>query len=435
MKSFKGWIEPVNEALGDRAKNFEVDIVNLINYCVENNVNPKEGVFKIDITGSGSVDELVKTVQNVYDVVTPTEAKHSGDYYSNKSNYGSKGSNQDKADIIIISGSRWMPTSVKLSGTIVIASTQVKSEFRGIFMSAVERYEKKEGGKISKDIRDIIDKVEKTSIGEVYKRNKLTTGGIKSFRDKVGKAFDILNKKVSKTSIDNVVTSMENHIDESIEIPYEQVEKSIVTLKKELQVELNNNELLKQYIVFEGMTAYNKFNSDGGAPTDNSQFEGDLKPSTSAPYASYVLSPDGFENIKSPRSKYVVAATKISTPNIRTLPVGVPRGGKSAVKNATKLITGDQTLEQAFNELNKVAVNLKYDSDTKKIHKELQNMKNEEVLYEANFFSFIGDKLKKFFNKVRGFFITFFNRLKKKPVVEIIDGLDLSIDGKIKFPQ
>jgi len=203
---------------------------------------------------------------------------------------------------------------------------------------------------------------------------------------------------------------------------------------------LNNNGLLKQYIVFEGMTAYNKFNSGGDAPADNKEFDGDSKPSTSAAYASYVLSPDGFEEIKSPRSKYVVAATTVSTPNIRTLPVGVPRGStKSAVKNAAKLIAGDQTLEQAFNELNKVAVNLKYDSDTKKIHKELQNMKvQEEVLVEFKFLKTIGEKLEKiaqkFFSEVIGFFGTFFGRLKKKSAIEIIDGLDLDITGTIKLP-
>jgi predicted transcriptional regulator YdeE len=333
-----------------------------------------------------------------------------------------------------------MPTSVKLSGGIVIASTQVKAEFRGIFMSAVERYEKIEGGKISKEIKDIIDKVEKTSIGEAYKRNKLTTGGIVSFKDKVGQAFNVLKKKTSSKDIDNVVDSMKNHVDNSIATPYEQIEKSIKILKKELQTVLNNNGLLKQYIVFEGMTAYNKFNSGGDAPADNKEFDGDSKPSTSAAYASYVLSPDGFEEIKSPRSKYVVAATTVSTPNIRTLPVGVPRGSaKSAVKNAAKLIAGDQTLEQAFNELNKVAVNLKYDSDTKKIHKELQNMKvQEEVLVEFKFLKTIGEKLEKiaqkFFSEVIGFFGTFFGRLKKKSAIEIIDGLDLDITGTIKLP-
>jgi len=445
MKTFKKWIK-LEEARGDKAKAFEEDIVNLINYCVKNEVSPEEGVNKIKITGSASSDELSKTVKNVYDVVIPTEAKHSSDYYSNKANYGAKGRNQDKADIIIISGTKWMPTSVKLSGGIVIASTQVKSEFRGIFMSAVERYEKKEGGKISKEIKDIIDKVEKTSIGEAYKRNKLTTGGIDSFKDKVGQAFNFLKKKVSSKDINNVVDSMKNHVDNSIAIPYEQIEKSIKTLKKELQTVLNNNGLLKQYIVFEGMTAYNKFNSGGDAPADNKEFDGDLKPTTSAAYASYVLSPDGFEEIKSPRSEYVVAATTVSTPNIRTLPVGVPRGGKRAVKNAAKLIAGDQTLEQTFNELNTVAVNLKYDSNTKKIHKELQDMKakkqnesvQEELLVEFKFFKNIGDKIKKsvqkFFSKVIGFFGTFFGRLKKKSAADMIDGLDLDITGTIKLP-
>ena len=115
----------------------------------------------------------------------------------------------------------------------------------------------------------------------------------------------------------------------------------------------------------------------------------------------------------------MVAATTVSTPNIRTLPVGIPRGGKRAVKNAAKLIAGDQTLEQTFNELNTVAVNLKYDSNTKKIHKELQDMRakkqnesvQEELLVEFKFFKNIGDKIKKsvqkFFSKVIGFFGTF----------------------------
>ena len=120
--------------------------------------------------------------------------------------------------------------------------------------------------------KDIIDKVEKTSIGEAYKRNKLTTGGITSFKDKVGQAFNVLKKKTSSKDIDNVVDSMKNHVDNSIATPYEQIEKSIKTLKKELQTVLNNNGLLKQYIVFEGMTAYNKFNSGGDAPADNKEF-------------------------------------------------------------------------------------------------------------------------------------------------------------------
>jgi len=416
-------------ALGDAAKSFEEDIVNLINYCAQNKVSPEEGITKIDKTGSSTEEELVNTVKNVYAKVTPTEGIHSSKYYRNKPNYGSKGSNQDKADIIIVAGNKWMPTSVKLSGSIVIASTQTKDEFRGIFMSAVEMYEKNEGSKISKEIKSIIEKVEKTAIGEVYKRNKLTTGGLKSFRDKVGKAFTLLKRKASKSDIDSIVTSMGNHIDESIETPYEQVEKSISTLKKELQTELNNNQLLKQYIVWEGMSAYSKFNKGGVAPASNSEFESDSKPSSSAPYASYVLSPDGFEDIKSPKSKYVIAATRVSTPNIRTLPVGVPRGGKSAVKNAAKLINNDQSLEQAFNELNKVAVNLKYDSDTRKIHNELKKM-NEEMLVEFKLLNTIKTKVKSFMNKVLGFFTTFFSKLKKKSAVEIIDGLDFDLKFK-----
>ena len=46
MKTFK----QLHEALGDKAKNFEEDIVNLINYCVENDVTPKEGITIINIT-------------------------------------------------------------------------------------------------------------------------------------------------------------------------------------------------------------------------------------------------------------------------------------------------------------------------------------------------------------------------------------------------
>ena len=77
----------------------------------------------------------------------------------------------------------------------------------------------------------------------------------------LGMDFNVLKKKTSSKDIDNVVDSMKNHVDNSIATPYEQIEESIKTLKKELQTVLNNNGLLKQYIVFEGITAYNKFNS------------------------------------------------------------------------------------------------------------------------------------------------------------------------------
>ena len=107
----------------------------------------------------------------------------------------------------------------------------------------------------------------------------------------------------------------------------------------------------------------------------------------------------------------------------------MPRGGKSAVKNAAKLINNDQSLEQAFNELNKVAVNLKYDSDTRKIHNELKKM-NEEMLVEFKLLNTIKTKVKSFMNKVLGFFTTFFSKLKKKSAVEIIDGLDFDLKFK-----
>ena len=90
-----------------------------------------------------------------------------------------------------------------------------------------------------------------------------------------------------------------------------------------------------------------------------------------------VLSEDGFDEIKSPRSPYVVAATNVSTPNIRTLPTGAARTGDSTLRLTTQLISGNKTEREVFDSISKVAVNLKYDSNTKAIHKELLRIKQE----------------------------------------------------------
>ena len=215
MKSFKGYL--AEKASGDEAKAFEVDIVNLINYCVKNKVSPEEGVSKIKIDGSASAEVLLKTVKNVYKDGVTTGAETEKDYYSLKSNYDGKGMNQAKADIIIIEGNRWMPTSVKLSGAMVIASTQNKDEFNGIFMSAVNRYEKNEGGKINEKIIEIIDRVKKTAISEVYSRDKLTDKGgdystektgIGSFKRSLDKAFTSSGKKSKTVDINKILEDM-----------------------------------------------------------------------------------------------------------------------------------------------------------------------------------------------------------------------------------
>ena len=496
MKSFKGYL--AEKASGEKAKAFEVDIVNLINYCVKNKVSPEEGVTKIEIKGSASAEVLSKTVKNVYKDGVTTGAETEKDYYSLKSNYDGGGMNQAKADIIIIEGSRWMPTSVKLSGSMVIASTQNKDEFHGIFMSAIKQYEKNEGEKIKKQIIGMIEKVKKTAISEVYSRDKLTdkggdykkeASGIGSFYRSLNKAFTPSGKKSKPVNINKFLESMRKI---EVDNGYGAIEESIKQLKIELQASLNTNKLLKQYITFEGMTAYNKYNSEGGAPADNSQFKNDKKPSRSAPYASYVLSPDGFDEIKSPKSPYVVAATNVSTPNIRTLPTGAARSGDSTLRVTSQLISGDKTLLQSYGELSKVAVNLKYDSNTKVIHKELARIKQEikdaqeilkrptadkarkkkakeilksynitevtteiseemlleEVLVEFKFggvfdkikqgFATIGKGIKgivsSLLSKVVDGVGNFFDVLKKKPASEIIDGLDLDISGAIKLP-
>ena len=498
MKTFKGWLH--EKASGDKAKAFEVDIVNLINYCVKNKVSPEEGVTNIEINGSASVEDLSKTVKNVYKDGVTTGAKTEKQHYSLKSNYDGGGMNQAKADIIIIEGSRWMPTSVKLSGSMVIASTQNKDEFHGIFMSAVKQYEKNEGEQIKEQITKMIEKVKDTAISEVYSRDKLTdkggdynkeASGIGSFKRSLNKVFSSSGKKKKSKPV-NINKYLEDMRKIEVDNGYGAIEESIKQLKIELQASLNTNKLLKQYITFEGMTAYNKYNSQGGAPADNSQFENDKKPSPSAPYASYVLSPDGFDEIKSPRSPYVVAATNVSTPNIRTLPTGAARSGSGTFRVTSQLISGDKTLLQSYGELSKVAVNLKYDSNTKVIHKELlrikqeikdaqeilknpnadkarkmkaretlksynitevnteisQEMLLEEVLDEFNFggifkkirqgFATIGKSIKgmvsSLLSKVAGGVGNFFNVLKKKPATEMIDALDLGISGTIKLP-
>jgi len=496
MKSFKGYL--AEKASGEQAKAFEVDIVNLINYCVKNKVSPEEGVTNIEIKGSASAEVLSKTVKNVYKDGVTTGAKTEKQHYSLKSNYDGGGMNQAKADIIIIEGNRWMPTSVKLSGSMVIASTQNKDEFNGIFMSAVNRYEKNEGGKINEKIIEIIDRVKKTAISEVYSRDKLTDKGgdystektgIGSFKRSLDKAFTSSGKKSKTVDINKILEDMRK-----IEVKngYGVIEESIKQLKTELQASLNTNKLLKQYITFEGMTAYNKYNSKGEAPADNKEFENDKEPSRSAPYASYVLSPDGFDEIKSPRSPYVVAATNVSTPNIRTLPTGAARSGDSTLRLTTQLISGNKTEREVFDSISKVAVNLKYDSNTKAIHKELlrikqeikdaqeilkrptadkarkkkaretlksynitevnteisQGMLLEEVLVEFKFggffakirqgFATIGKGIKgmvsSLLSKVVDGVGNFFDVLKKKPASEMIDGLGLGISGTIKLP-
>ena len=433
MKTFK----QLHEALGDKAKNFEEDIVNLINYCVENDVTPKEGITKINITGSGSANELEQTVQNVYDKITPTQAIHSANYYKLKSNYTESGTNQDKADIIIVSGETWMPTSVKLSGGIVIASTQAKEEYRGIFYSALERYEKNENAKINNEIKEIIDRVQQNAIAELYSRTSLTPGGMKSFKDKLTKAnkrLEIEGRPKTKKELDDAANEIKNFIDESIETPYEQIEQSLKVLKKEFQSIINNNEILNRYIAFEGLTAYSKYNSNGVSPADNTEFETNSKPSISAPYAKFILSPDGFDEIENPYSKYVTGAMRESKFGIRGLPDGIPRsGGAKAVDNAYEYLTGNQNVKQTFDKLNKIKVNFKYDSDTRKIHKQMKNLE-EEIILEFKWFNNMKNKIKQFFIKFVGFFRNFFAILKSKSTSELIDLLKFDITGTIKTP-
>ena len=118
MKSFKYWLQEAAVAKVDNpGKNFEVDIVNYINAKGQGEwskevVSTGDSALKLGTTEAITADDYTSEYQSGF--------KHSP-LLGKKS--------EPKADILFKIKNKWTPISVKMDGSIVIASAQNTIEF------------------------------------------------------------------------------------------------------------------------------------------------------------------------------------------------------------------------------------------------------------------------------------------------------------------
>lgn len=251
-------------------------------------------------------------------------------------NYGIKSAKSD----IVLNG---LPISVKLDTAFVVASAQNKSEFSGIFNSALDFYVEKEGNESDvAEIREVVKFLADNYVGEVKTRVLPA--------ERKQKVIDKLKGTPLFESLSDYTKSV-TEVD-----TYVSATKELKLQLAKLNKLLKNNQRVKEYIVWEALSSTLKYNT------------------SSAPAATYVLSPRGVYDISSPDSKYVKKCAAVTKFDIRGLPTGKIRSGTSAfAKYYTKQVEDGKDVDVAvmYNEMSQMAFGMKMDvssANLKKIH-------------------------------------------------------------------
>jgi hypothetical protein len=285
--------------------------------------------------------------------------------------YGNKSA---KADIVLV-GSKKYGLSVKMAGDYVVVSAQNKDEFQGIFYSALDYFEKNNKLDLS-DYESNIEKIKKeikiirdTVIGETLTRHLKP-----NHFDKLKKDKDFLKHEKFLEKLNNNIKKQNQKINND----YDNMMKTVVkSSQKEITNLMNNNPEVRNYIVWEALTAKLKY-------------KGKL------PAADYVISPTGCYDIRNPNNDFVKKVASESKIGIRGMVHGKLRSGSAkALKpylNNTKL-----NWNEVYNKLNKMDMSLKWDMPSRQFSK----LKVESLELNEGILSNIWNKVKGIWNNIK----------------------------------
>lgn len=383
MKSFKGWLQEAPVAAVDNpGKNFEVDIVNYINA-------KGEGEWSNDVVTAGNSAIKLGT----------TEAITADDYTIDfKKNFkyspllGKK--SEPKADILFKIKGKWTPISVKMDGSIVIASAQNPIEYENIFLVTIQLYEKLYGNKGLDSFKKLVTKTSNEVVGKVYNSQELTNGRVKSLIQKIGNLENSSKKQledIKKLLKNNNVLAREEAKGDTF---YEDIMKGMQSFSDNFGSDLSKISGMKELIVWEGMTAYNKYNpslsKDGKTFKNikNSEFDGRKTPTLA--WANYVISPSGLHDVSNNNGSYIKATAKASKIKYRGLPTGKIRssaGGKKLVQQAFSPngvfgIPDNDTFKQFFKDVGAFSMNMKIDTNVQEIEKIKKEIETQTEEYK-----------------------------------------------------
>ena len=162
---------------------------------------------------------------------------------------------------------------------------------------------------------------------------------------------------------------------------YEDIMKGMQSFSENFGSNLNKVSGMKELIVWEGMTAYNKYNpslsKDGKIFKNVKNSEFDSKKTPTLAWANYVISPSGLHDVSNKNDSYIKAAAKASQINYRGLPTGKIRssaGGRKLVQQAFSPngifgIPDNDTFKQFFKDVGSWSMNMKIDTNVQEIEK------------------------------------------------------------------
>ena len=394
MKTFKGWI--ISEATAQKAsKDFETYIANLavlseketssneLKKLISNNKNKFKGLKPKDLP---QVIDAVSKLNNFFKVKWTKGVNANFETNLHKGIYGKK--SEAKADIILTAGSKKYGISIKKRGDVVVASSQDPTEFENIFWTAFEKFkeDKSEIDELSKwttviaEAEGAVESIRDNVVGQLNSRilkpewfNKL----------KVGKKKESPSEQKMR---EQFFVDMENTIktqNKTVTEDYENMLNNIAKDAEKLIAEKLKNNVLKEYVIWEALSAMLKY-------------EGKL------PAATHILSPSGCYDISNPNTKFVKECAKASDINFRGMVQGLRSGKEPTMNPVLKKLFAGKTIDMAklYDDVRTMKMSMKIDLKGKK-RTEMETELDNPISVDEGFFSNIWDKMKGWWNSFK----------------------------------
>lgn len=320
-------------------------------------------------------------------------------------NYGVKSA---KSDIILNDKA----ISVKLDTDFVVSSAQNKEEFEGVFTSALNYYIQQ--NQVDFDTNALVESLKK----QIETAKNDYVGEVKRRLLPASRKLKILDKL---SDVNEVYEDLKNYIEEQQKDAIDEYANAAKVLKsgilKEIQSTLKNNEELKNYVIWEGLSASLKWNFN-------------------FPYAEWVLSPSGVYSVKSPDDPYIAAVSSVSKFDIRALPAGRIRSGTSAFSKYYKsqIEKGNAVdISKMYDELTQMAFGMKIDVQKKQLDK----IDINEALSIKDMINKVVEWVNGLVQKIASMFNALLQKLEKFKSGGLLDwmnALGVEVEGEIRLP-
>ena len=446
MKTFRGWL---NEVSAQKAtKDFETYIANLA-VLSNKETNPSKLKKMVSENSDKFGGIRPKDISQVVDSVSKLNKFFSGKVWTkginanferglHKGIYGKR--SEAKADIILTSGGTKYGISIKKKGDIVVASSQDPDEFENIFWSALKKC--KDDNKIDMSTNESWSKVIGEVENAVINMRDNVIGQTKSRilspdwfnKLKAGKKNETPEEQQKRKQF---FDDFEKFIEEQNKTISEDYEETRTVIAKEgakiINEKLGQNDTLREYVIWEALSAILKY-------------EGKL------PAATHILSPDGCHDISNPNSNYVKKVAKVANINIRGMVHGAMRSGKeSAMKPIVKKLFAGETIDMAslYDDMRGMDMSMKIDlkaKDMQQLDNHFSMMHGQEL--SEGIISNIIDKIKGLWNSFKSKIMSkiesmkeavsnvlnIFSKMKSATLLDIIKFNKPKVSGSIKIP-